>query len=170
MDWWEQPDPPLLVFFFFSFLLFLDGGCPCDTGTGVLGGLGLARQAPEAPLVLLLLVGGSIDPTLSFSLSLFTHRFAGEQFAVFRDWEGHAHVVNAYCPHLGANLAVGGRVVDNCIECPFHGWQFHGKTGRCTRIPYAEKGECCGVAFWFASSHQEWVVGFPFSSPPHSTT
>ncbi|KAH0615631.1 hypothetical protein JD844_005092 [Phrynosoma platyrhinos] len=64
---------------------------------------------------------------------------AGEQFAVFRDWDGRAHVVDAYCPHLGANLAVGGRVVGSCIECPFHGWQFHGEDGRCTRIPYAEK-------------------------------
>ncbi|XP_042334599.1 cholesterol 7-desaturase nvd-like [Sceloporus undulatus] len=63
----------------------------------------------------------------------------GEQFAVFRDWDGKAHVVDAYCPHLGANLAVGGRVVGSCIECPFHGWQFHGEDGRCTRIPYAEK-------------------------------
>ena len=24
----------------------------------------------------------------------------------------------AFCPHLGANLAAGGRIVDNCIECP----------------------------------------------------
>nr|XP_060613230.1 cholesterol 7-desaturase nvd-like [Anolis sagrei ordinatus] len=63
----------------------------------------------------------------------------GENFAVFRDMEGCVHVVDAYCPHLGANLAVGGRVVGNCIECPFHGWQFHGEDGRCTRIPYAEK-------------------------------
>ncbi|XP_061460445.1 cholesterol 7-desaturase nvd-like [Rhineura floridana] len=63
----------------------------------------------------------------------------GEQFAVFRDADGKAHVVDAYCPHLGANLAIGGRVVGSCIECPFHGWQFHGANGKCTRIPYAEK-------------------------------
>ncbi|XP_020664806.3 cholesterol 7-desaturase nvd [Pogona vitticeps] len=63
----------------------------------------------------------------------------GEQFAIFRDADGKAHVVDAYCPHLGANLAVGGRVVGSCIECPFHGWQFHGEDGRCTRVPYAEK-------------------------------
>ncbi|XP_053138678.1 cholesterol 7-desaturase nvd-like [Hemicordylus capensis] len=63
----------------------------------------------------------------------------GEQFAVFRDRDGKVHVVDAYCPHLGANLAVGGRVVGNCIECPFHGWQFRGTDGKCTRIPYSEK-------------------------------
>lgn len=66
---------------------------------------------------------------------------AGEQVVVFRDQEGKASVLEAYCPHLGANLAVGGRVVGNCIECPFHGWQFRGDDGRCVKIPYAEKGK-----------------------------
>lgn len=50
-------------------------------------------------------------------------------------------MVDAYCPHLGANLAAGGRVLGDCIECPFHGWQFQGSDGKCVRIPYAEKGE-----------------------------
>ena len=50
-----------------------------------------------------------------------------------------ACIVDAYCPHLGANLGVGGRVHGNCIECPFHGWQFDGETGQCTSIPYADK-------------------------------
>eukprot|EP00066_Takifugu_rubripes_P010520 XP_003978421.1 PREDICTED: cholesterol desaturase daf-36-like [Takifugu rubripes] len=63
----------------------------------------------------------------------------GEQVAVFRGHSGEAHVVDAYCPHLGANLAVGGRVLGDCIECPFHGWQFQGSDGKCMRIPYAEK-------------------------------
>ncbi|XP_077331805.1 cholesterol 7-desaturase nvd-like [Lithobates pipiens] len=63
----------------------------------------------------------------------------GEQVAVYRTACGSVYVVDAYCPHLGANLAVGGRVVGDCIECPFHGWQFRGKDGKCTKIPYAEK-------------------------------
>ncbi|KAM6430857.1 cholesterol 7-desaturase nvd-like isoform 1-T1 [Liasis olivaceus] len=63
----------------------------------------------------------------------------GEQFAVFRGLDGKAYVMDAYCPHLGANLAIGGHVVGNCIECPFHGWMFSGKDGNCTKIPYTEK-------------------------------
>ncbi|XP_047425101.1 cholesterol 7-desaturase nvd isoform X2 [Mugil cephalus] len=63
----------------------------------------------------------------------------GEQVAVFRGQDGAAYVLDAYCPHLGANLAVGGRVLESCIECPFHGWQFQGTDGKCVRIPYAEK-------------------------------
>ena len=34
----------------------------------------------------------------------------GENFAVFRDTGGEVHILDAYCAHLGANLAVGGRV------------------------------------------------------------
>ena len=64
----------------------------------------------------------------------------GLNLAVFRGEDGLAHVVDSYCPHMGANLAVGGRVVGDCIECPFHGWQFRGSDGKCTKIPYSEKG------------------------------
>ncbi|KAM4527107.1 cholesterol 7-desaturase nvd [Odontesthes bonariensis] len=63
----------------------------------------------------------------------------GEQVAVFRSQDEKAYVLDAYCPHLGANLAVGGRVLGSCIECPFHGWQFRGSDGKCVKIPYAEK-------------------------------
>jgi len=48
------------------------------------------------------------------------------------------HVLDAFCPHLGANLGVGGKVVGDCIECPFHGWQYSGDTGKCTNIPYSK--------------------------------
>jgi hypothetical protein len=43
----------------------------------------------------------------------------------------------AYCPHLGADIAVGGTVTDDCITCPFHGWRFDG-AGPNVEIPYAK--------------------------------
>jgi nitrite reductase/ring-hydroxylating ferredoxin subunit len=51
--------------------------------------------------------------------------------------DGRAHLVDAHCPHLGAHLAVGGRVEGSCLRCPFHGWLFEGDGGRCVEIPYA---------------------------------
>ena len=63
----------------------------------------------------------------------------GEHFAVFRGESGQVHVLDAYCPHMGANLAVGGRVQGDCLDCPFHGWQFDGTDGKCVNIPYAKK-------------------------------
>jgi len=54
----------------------------------------------------------------------------GQDLVVFRsDIDGKIAILDAYCPHLGANLAAGGRVVNGCVECPFHGWQFN-STGK----------------------------------------
>lgn len=50
----------------------------------------------------------------------------GREFALFRGVDGVARCIDAYCIHLGANIAVGGKVVGNCIQCPFHQWTFNG--------------------------------------------
>ena len=50
-------------------------------------------------------------------------------------------MLDAYCPHLGANIGIGGRVIGDCLECPFHGWQFRGSDGKVTKIPYADKSK-----------------------------
>ena len=61
----------------------------------------------------------------------------GEHLAVFRGEDGVVYIVDAYCPHLGANVAVGGQVEGKCIQCPFHGWRFDGETGACVEVPYS---------------------------------
>ncbi|XP_022103258.1 cholesterol 7-desaturase-like, partial [Acanthaster planci] len=63
----------------------------------------------------------------------------GLNLAVFRGESGKAYIVDPYCPHLGANLAVGGKVTGECIECPFHGWAFQGEDGKCVKIAYTDK-------------------------------
>jgi nitrite reductase/ring-hydroxylating ferredoxin subunit len=62
----------------------------------------------------------------------------GRELVLFRGNDGRAAVLDAHCPHLGAHLGVGGTVEDNCVRCPFHGWQFNGD-GNCTKIPYTAK-------------------------------
>lgn len=64
----------------------------------------------------------------------------GQNFVVFRTNSGEVNVLDAYCPHLGANLGVGGVVRGDCIECPFHHWSFSGRDGQCTNIPYMKSG------------------------------
>ena len=76
----------------------------------------------------------------SFPLQVKSVQCLGQELAVFRGEDGIAQVIDATCPHLGANMAVGGIVKGNCLECPFHGWQFEGKDGICSKIPYAKKG------------------------------
>ena len=65
--------------------------------------------------------------------------YFGEDLVVFRNRSGEPRVVDAYCPHLGAHLGEGGRVIGDSIRCPFHGWQYDGSTGECVRIPYCER-------------------------------
>lgn len=62
----------------------------------------------------------------------------GRDLALFRTMDGEPRVLDAHCRHLGANLAVGGRVEDGCVRCPFHGWKFDGESGRCVEIPYGD--------------------------------
>jgi 3-ketosteroid 9alpha-monooxygenase subunit A len=57
----------------------------------------------------------------------------GRDLVLFRDAAGAARLADAYCPHLGAHLGRGGKVVGACIRCPFHGWEFSGATGACER-------------------------------------
>jgi cholesterol 7-dehydrogenase len=64
-------------------------------------------------------------------------KILGQHFAVFRGESGEVHALDAHCPHLGANLAIGGVVKGDLLECPFHQWQFGGD-GKCVHIPYCE--------------------------------
>jgi phenylpropionate dioxygenase-like ring-hydroxylating dioxygenase large terminal subunit len=67
---------------------------------------------------------------------IVTRSYFGRSIVVYRTAGGEPRVVDAHCPHLGAHLAVGGRVEGDCIRCPFHGWTFDGGSGECVEIPY----------------------------------
>lgn len=57
----------------------------------------------------------------------------GEDLALWRDGSGAVHAFADHCPHRGARLSMG-RVVDDVLECPYHGWRFAGDA-RCVAIP-----------------------------------
>jgi phenylpropionate dioxygenase-like ring-hydroxylating dioxygenase large terminal subunit len=64
--------------------------------------------------------------------------YFGRDLVVFRELDGRARVLDAHCQHLGASLAHGGCVVEDGIQCPFHGWVWNGE-GRNVRIPYQDR-------------------------------
>jgi len=64
----------------------------------------------------------------------------GCNLVAFRDQDGNACVLSDTCVHRGGSL--GGawsgvnspRIVNGCIVCPYHGWEFGGD-GKCKNIP-----------------------------------
>ena len=56
-----------------------------------------------------------------------------QKFVLYRNSQGQVIALKDQCPHRGAALSMGW--VDNdCIRCPYHGWQFQAN-GRCVDIP-----------------------------------
>ncbi len=58
----------------------------------------------------------------------------GEALTVFLTGSGEPAVLSDRCPHRGASLS-RGRVVGGSLQCPYHGWEWAGQGGGCTRIP-----------------------------------
>lgn len=65
-------------------------------------------------------------------------RCFGEDLVLYRGTDGVVRVHDAYCQHLGANLAYGGCVTDAGIQCPFHGWVW-APDGSNVSIPYQDR-------------------------------
>lgn len=55
------------------------------------------------------------------------------RLVLFRKASGELVALRDRCPHLGASLALG-KVKDDCVACPFHGWTFDA-AGACVDIP-----------------------------------
>lgn len=70
--------------------------------------------------------------------TLWRRTLADRALVVFRTQSGQLACMDAHCPHLGADLAVGGTVDGEQIRCPFHGFQFD-THGACVSTPYGQK-------------------------------
>jgi phenylpropionate dioxygenase-like ring-hydroxylating dioxygenase large terminal subunit len=62
-----------------------------------------------------------------------------EPLVLFRDSRGNPHALIDRCAHRGMALSCG-RVVGDCIECPYHGWQYDGD-GKLCAVPALCDGE-----------------------------
>lgn len=63
--------------------------------------------------------------------------YFGVRLVAFRGENGQVNILDAYCPHMGADLSKGW-VEGNSIRCPFHSWRW-GADGVCDDIPYAKR-------------------------------
>lgn len=64
--------------------------------------------------------------------------YFGTRLVAYRGRQDHrVHVLDAYCPHMGADLSKGC-VNGDSLVCPFHSWSWGGD-GVCDDIPYAKR-------------------------------
>ena len=63
-------------------------------------------------------------------------KLLGEEYVAFRDTNGRAAIVQARCPHRGAELFFGRN--EACgLRCAYHGWKFDAD-GNCVDMPNVE--------------------------------
>ncbi|MBL0870944.1 MAG: ferric reductase-like transmembrane domain-containing protein [Phycisphaerales bacterium] len=60
----------------------------------------------------------------------------GERIAIFNH-NGAFHAVHNVCKHQGGPLGEG-KIIDGCITCPWHGWQYKPEDG-CSPPPFTEQ-------------------------------
>lgn len=65
-------------------------------------------------------------------------RLLGEDLVLFRNHDSQLALIDRHCPHRGADLCYG-RLEDNGLRCPFHGWHFD-RTGQCIEQPGEPEG------------------------------
>jgi 5,5'-dehydrodivanillate O-demethylase oxygenase subunit len=65
-------------------------------------------------------------------------RVMGDDFALYRGANGVPILIDARCPHRGANLAAGW-IEGDAIRCFYHGWKF-AADGRCLEQPAEDAG------------------------------
>ncbi len=98
--------------------------------------------------------------------------FLDGRVVVFRDENGVAHVLSAYCTHLGTDLSTG-KIVDGHIRCPFHYWHFD-KEGTCVKTGLGDPPPKSAGLFkfptverfgliWAFNGEEPWwdIPGFP---------
>tara|TARA_B100001093_G_C26821173_1_gene1011937 strand:- start:1779 stop:2153 length:375 start_codon:yes stop_codon:yes gene_type:complete len=60
------------------------------------------------------------------------------KYVLFQNENGELGLIGRHCPHRGADLFYG-RLEDNGIRCPFHGWHFD-RSGQCVEQPAEPEG------------------------------
>lgn len=68
---------------------------------------------------------------------LHTLNIFGTRLVAFATSEGAISILDAYCPHMGADLSQG-TIENDRVVCPFHHWKYD-TAGKCVEIPYCKR-------------------------------
>jgi len=68
---------------------------------------------------------------------LHTLNVFGTRLVAFANSAGAISILDAFCPHMGADLSQGTLEHDTVV-CPFHHWKYD-TSGKCVEIPYCKR-------------------------------
>lgn len=91
----------------------------------------------------------------------------GTRLVAFAGEDGQVHILDGFCPHMGADLSCGS-VQGNSIVCPFHRWSW-GADGVCNHIPYSKRIPSNAVVKSWRTCEENrllFVWNDPESNPP----
>lgn len=83
-------------------------------------------------------------------------KYFGQDLVAFRTLDGELAIFDAHCPHMGAHLGYGGKVVGGSLACPYHGWRFNA-AGENTLIPYEDHTIRKKLRKWVAIEQHEMI-------------
>jgi len=84
-------------------------------------------------------------------------RYFGIDLVAYRGESGAVHVLDAYCPHLGAHLGYGATVNCEQLVCPFHGWEWSA-AGQNVAVPYASPVSNKRIRAWHVEETDDVVL------------
>jgi nitrite reductase/ring-hydroxylating ferredoxin subunit len=98
---------------------------------------------------------------ICLSSTVAPNQVHGEDFldgrvVVFRTATGRPQVLSAYCPHLGADLAVGD-VYQDTLRCAFHRWQYD-VHGRCVKTQVGDPPPPTACLFKFPTVEKYGLI------------
>jgi nitrite reductase/ring-hydroxylating ferredoxin subunit len=91
--------------------------------------------------------------------------FLDGRVIVFRDLDDQAHVLSAYCPHMGADLSIGD-LLNGQVRCVFHHWRY-GADGRCAAMPSKDPVPPTAQLFKFPVQEKYGIVWAYNGLEPH---
>tara|TARA_B100001094_G_C18143371_1_gene779200 strand:- start:822 stop:1841 length:1020 start_codon:yes stop_codon:yes gene_type:complete len=92
--------------------------------------------------------------------------FCNKDIVLYRDYYRNAIGLDNTCPHRGASLS-NGKVVDDDIICPYHGWAFN-KKGMLENVPSNSDGERlpkCKLSMYNIKEHSGFIWLFNGDEP-----
>jgi 5,5'-dehydrodivanillate O-demethylase len=97
-------------------------------------------------------------------------RIMGEDFTLYRDEAGTAHLVAARCPHRGTQLS-SGWVEGDSLRCFYHGWKF-APDGKCVEQPAEESSfaEKVSIRSWPVREYLGLVFAYLGEGAPPELT